>query len=316
VKAIDDSRKEEVKRLLLEGCSLDETAMTLNVSLRTVNRIKKELAEEIPELAQVLTENKYNRSLAKREEKFVERIKNEQYLFEDKVEGWTYHLTAEELRHKESSKWWCFIVYPESAPSEWKKMLIALGCELAISPLHDKDEWTHDSPEVIDEETGEILEEKGSRYKAHGRKKAHYHNIIKFDRTISFKEANKIVRDITNGPYLQKCLSLKGQYEYFIHLNNPDKYPYEKDEIERYNGFIVEATATDRIIMIDEIGRVIRAEKFTTIEQVRQHYEGQYEYINVISLKCYYFEKLTQVNYRELYPEGRTQKIRLVKKGE
>jgi hypothetical protein len=35
-----------------------------------------------------------------------------------------------------------------------------------VGVLHDKDIYTHDSPEVIDEETGKILEEKGSRYKS------------------------------------------------------------------------------------------------------------------------------------------------------
>ena len=78
------------------------------------------------------------------------------------------------------------------------------------------------------------------------------------------------------------------------------------------NGFVIEATQTDRIIMVDEIGRTIRENRFTNIEEVRKHYEGQYEYINVISLKSYYFEKLTQVNFREKFPEGRTQKVRIV----
>ena len=311
-KKTNDNQKEEIKGLLLDGATLEEVAEATGVSRRTVASIKKELIEIIPELAQTLNENKYNRYIQKSEAKYLAKIEKEQELFEDIEEGWVYHLTAEEIRHKESSKWWSFIVYPESAVKNWKEKLRLLGCELAISPLHDKDFWTHDSPEIVDEETGEVIEEKGSRYKCGDRKKAHWHCIIKFEKTIKYKEANEIVRAITNGPYLQKCMSLKGQYEYFTHMNNPEKYQYDKSEIERYNGFIIEATQTDRIIMIDEIGRVIEEKGFLDLGEVRKHYEGQYEYINVIALKGYYFEKLTQVNFRRKFPEGRTQKVRIV----
>lgn len=311
-KRTNDNQREEIKGLLLDGATLEEVAEVTGVSRRTVASIKKELTENNPELAQTLNENKYNRHIQKSEEKYLTKIEKEQELFEDIEEGWVYHLTAEEIRHRESSKWWSFIVYPESAEKNWKEKLQLLGCELAISPLHDKDLWTHDSPEVVDEETGEVIEEKGSRYKCGEKKKSHWHCIIKFEKTIKYKEANKIIRAITNGPYLQKCMSLKGQYEYFTHMNNPEKYQYEKSEIERYNGFIIEATQTDRIIMIDEIGRVIAEKEFLDLGEVRKHYEGQYEYINVIALKGYYFEKLTQVNFRRKFPEGRTQKVRLV----
>ena len=303
--ATSNEQKEEIKSLLLNGATHEEIAELIGVSKKTVQRIKKELTDNNIELAQQLTENKYNRQSRKSEEKYLKKIENEKYLFEDVFEGWIYHLTSEEIRHKAGGKWWSFIVYPESAPEDWKQKLRQTGCELAISPLHDKDVWDHDSPEEIDEETGEVIEEKGSHYKAGDRKKAHWHCIIKFDKSISFKEANDIIRNITYGPYAQKCMSLKGQYEYFIHLNNPEKYQYEKDEIEKYNNFIIEATQADRIILIDEIGRTINEQKFINIEQLRKFYEGQYEYINIIALKGYYFEKLTQVNYREIFPNGR-----------
>lgn len=313
---VNDKQKEEVKKLLLEGNTQEEIAELIGLGVRTVRNIKKELTENNPELAQQLTESKYTTFIRKSEAKYLEKIKKEKILFEDIEEGWIFHLTMEELKHKESSKWWSFIVYPESASEHWVDKLVNLHCELAISPLHDKDLWNHDSPEVVDEETGEVLEEKGSRYKCGDRKKEHYHCIIKFDRTISYKEANKIIRAITNGPYIQKCMSLKGAYEYFIHMNHPEKYQYEKDEIQKYNRFIIEATQTDRIVMVDEIGKTIHEKKFIDIEQVRHHYEGQYEYINVISLKSYFFEKLTQVNYREKFPEGRVQKIRIINEEE
>lgn len=311
-KKISDDVVKKIKTLLIDGYTSKEIADELGIGEKTVKRKRKELAETNPELTQQLNESKYNRYVRQCEDKYIKKIEKEKVLFEDKEEGWVYHLSAEDLKSKQSSKWWTFIVYPESAPENWIEKLRNLQCELAISPLHDKDLWTHDSPGIVDEETGEVLEEQGARYKCGTRKKSHWHCIIKFDRMVSYTEANSIVRNITNGPYLQKCMSLKGAYEYFIHLNNPDKYQYEKDEIQKFNNFIIEATQADRVILIDEMTKVIRERKFTDIAQVAEYYQGQYEYINVLSLKAFYFEKLTQVNFRKLNPEGRTQRVKLI----
>ena len=34
---------------------------------------------------------------------------------------------------------WAFVLYPESAPEDWKEQLRLSGLQGAISPLHDKD---------------------------------------------------------------------------------------------------------------------------------------------------------------------------------
>lgn len=34
---------------------------------------------------------------------------------------------------------WLYIVYPESAPSDWMEMLKQSGLQFAVSPLHDQD---------------------------------------------------------------------------------------------------------------------------------------------------------------------------------
>lgn len=309
---LGQAKKDSIAQDLLQGCCWEEIAEKYKVSVKTVGRIKKGLAESDPSTVQIISENKCNIRRQKSEQKFLDRIAGEQTLFEDPVEGWVYHLTAEQLRHKQSSKWWSFIIYPESAPENWVERLKTTGCQFALSPLHDKDVWGHDSPEVVDPQTGEIIEKQGSHYHSGDRKKEHRHGLIKFDRTMSYASANDLIREITGGPYIQKCLSLKGQYEYFIHLNNPEKYQYEKDEIEKFNGFIIEPTESDRMVMVDEIGRTIAENCFIDLGEVRAYYNGQYEYINVLALKAFYFEKLTQVNFRRKYPEGRVQQVKLV----
>ncbi len=309
---ISSEKKEVVKSLLLDGRTLDEVAEEVGISRRSVVNIKNELIKINPETAQIISENKSNTLLKKKEVEITEKLSKEKALFEDVEEGWIYHITAEEWNNRLKSLWWIMIVYPESAPKGWEEKLKSLGIQMAISPLHDKDVWTHDSPEVVDEETGEIIEKKGSKYKSGDRKKSHYHVILKFEKLMGYKEVNTEIRPITNSPYLQKCYSLKGQYEYLIHLNHPDRYQYEKDEIRTYNGFFIEPNMRDRMILVDEIGKTIAENKFTDIEQVRQYYEGQIEYINVISLKGFYFEKLTQVWWRKKNPDGRKQLVKIV----
>ena len=57
--------------------------------------------------------------------------------------------------NKIKTRSWSFIVYPESAPSNWIDILNDMHIEIIISPLHDKDT----------DPDGEV-------------KKAHYHVMI------------------------------------------------------------------------------------------------------------------------------------------
>ena len=38
----------------------------------------------------------------------------------------------------EKERYWSFILYPESAPENWKEILQETGLQIAISPLHAK----------------------------------------------------------------------------------------------------------------------------------------------------------------------------------
>ena len=300
---LTEQKRAKIEELIQEGWEYQEIAKSLKISEKTVVRIKKELAETVPELTQTISENKYKRKHEKSQKKYLDKIKGEKALFEDIEEGWIFQMTAEEMKKKEGGRWWAFIVYPESAPKDWERKITLLHCEWAHSPLHDKDVWEHDK---VDEETGEIL------YKSGDRKKAHYHCLIKTEKPVSYKQINELIRPLTNGPYLQKCLSLKGAYEYFVHLNHPDRYQYEKDEICRFNNFVIETTRTDRIIICDEIAQMIVEKKWTKQTELTMYYAGQYEYIDVISTKAFYFRELLTDNYR--VKNGRNQTIEISEK--
>lgn len=122
---------------------------------------------------------------------------------------------------------WGFIMYPESAPSDWKSILESTGLMCAISPLHDRDVWS-----AADEK-------KNPAHKAGDLKKAHYHVLLHFDGPTT-ESAVRAVADKVFGSLPVAVESLKGSYDYLSHENNDDKAKYSKDDIVCLNGFRIE----------------------------------------------------------------------------
>lgn len=115
---------------------------------------------------------------------------------------------------KTKSRAWTFIVYPESAPTNWKELVSSLMLPWTCV-LHDSDQ--NDGKD--------------------GLKKEHYHIMIIYNSPTTFKNINDLIRPLTNGPFGMNVANVKGMYEYFTHKNNPDKYQYDESIIECYNGF-------------------------------------------------------------------------------
>jgi len=108
---------------------------------------------------------------------------------------------------------WAFVLYPESAPEDWREQLQATGLPIAISPLHDRD---------LDP-TGEA-------------KKAHYHVILCFSGPTTYNSV-KAITDGLSQPIPQPVESVRGYYRYLTHKDNPDKAQYSDKDIQHLNGF-------------------------------------------------------------------------------
>lgn len=100
------------------------------------------------------------------------------------------------------------VVYPESAPTNWQEVLTQQFIPCFISPLHDKDV----NP------TGEL-------------KKAHYHVLLTFDGVKTLDQAKEITQSI-NGVGCEIVNSLRGYARYLCHLDNPEKYQYNQNEVK------------------------------------------------------------------------------------
>ena len=93
-----------------------------------------------------------------------------------------------------------FIVYPESAPKNWKQILEDLAVPCFISPLHDKD---------IIPETGEP-------------KKPHYHVLLMFGGKKSLDQVLEMLQPL-NIHYVDIVNDLRGATRYLCHLDFFDR---------------------------------------------------------------------------------------------
>lgn len=133
---------------------------------------------------------------------------------------------------------WTFILYPESAPDNWRETLNDLFIEWVESPLHDKDV----NPD------GEI-------------KKPHWHILLIFPSVKTYEQVSKIT-DMLKAPSPQKAMSAKGVVRYMVHLDNPEKFQYDKADIKGYGGVdvndLLRPTSSDRYNLIKEMIIFIR----------------------------------------------------------
>lgn len=108
---------------------------------------------------------------------------------------------------------WAFVLYPESAPSDWRDQLIQSGLPIAISPLHNSDINADGTP-----------------------KKDHYHIILCYSGPTAFSVTSRFTSSL-NQPIPQALESVKGYYRYLTHDDNPEKAQYDKSDIVCINGF-------------------------------------------------------------------------------
>lgn len=113
-------------------------------------------------------------------------------------------------------KYWAFVLYLESAPSNWKVILQLRGIPVCISPYHDKDVNPDGTP-----------------------KKPHYHIILCFPNTTTYNNV-KSITDSLNQPIPISLDAVNGYYRYLTHKDNPEKYQYSPEDIETLNGFSID----------------------------------------------------------------------------
>lgn len=168
------------------------------------------------------------------------------------------------------SRYWSFIVYPESCIENWKEKLNELGIAFAVSPIHDKD---------IDP-TGEP-------------KKPHWHVLVQFTGPTTYKNVKENLCDLVNGTIPKKVISMRGYYRYLAHLDNPEKAQYNIEEIEKYGGFELNLTDTEVTMLIIEILADIERDDIKEYSDIVDKYweTGETDKLDIVSHKTYFIDK-------------------------
>lgn len=104
------------------------------------------------------------------------------------------------------------MVYPESAPENWREILSESRIPAFISPLHDKDINPGGEP-----------------------KKPHYHVMVMYEGKKSDEQVKELF-DSIGGVGLERVGSMRGYARYMCHLDNPEKAQYDQGEVKCLSG--------------------------------------------------------------------------------
>lgn len=127
--------------------------------------------------------------------------------------------TRSQKEGQEKARYACFIVYPESAPKNWREQLKASHGSFAISPLHGGDE-----------------EEQ----------KDHHHCIYMHGGPATIAVMKRAIPEgIAANGHVELCLHPRNYQRYLLHLDDPDKQQWRGDPrelIDLINGFPLDLT--------------------------------------------------------------------------
>lgn len=150
---------------------------------------------------------------------------------------------------------WTFIIYPESAPADWRSVIDAEFIEWVESPLHDKDLNA----------TGEA-------------KKPHIHVLVMYPSVKTFEQIQELTGRV-NAPVAQKCASAKALVRYMAHLDNPDKAQYSIAEIIAHGGAdlqeLLRPSSSERYALIGEMMNFVRDNNLVEMEDLIDYAQSQ-----------------------------------------
>lgn len=166
------------------------------------------------------------------------------------------------MSDKEKSRYFTFLLYPESIPEDWELKLELLGLPIAISPLHDKDQ---------------------KEGKEQGFKKPHYHVLYIAKNPVTTHSVRKRIQRTLGNQSVAKvqivARSVESVYLYLTHESKDaiakNKYVYDKENIKLLNNFDI-----DRYITLDESEK--KELRQTLLEIISDH-----KIVNIIELNAF-----------------------------
>ncbi len=128
---------------------------------------------------------------------------------------------------------WTIIIYPDSAPGNWRDIIDEEHIEWIESPLHDKDI----SPD------GTL-------------KKAHYHVLLLFGGVKSYEQVLDFIQPL-KCPIPKRVHNARALVRYMAHLDHPDKKQYNVSKIVSHGGVdiyeLLKANSSEKYSIIREM---------------------------------------------------------------
>lgn len=175
---------------------------------------------------------------------------------------------------KEKSRFFTFLLYPESIPEDWEMKLELLSVPMAISPLHDKD-----------------------KAKTGGYKKPHYHVIYVAKNPVTADSVRvKIKRALGDQSVALVQIirtSIENTYLYLTHESKDaiekQKHVYDKADIKLLMNFDIERYITldveEKDYILDTVCNMIDEQNLANIKELKRFVrEGGAEY-GITSMK-------------------------------
>lgn len=156
-------------------------------------------------------------------------------------------MSKEKTKDTRTRNWTC-VIYPDSAPENWRDIINDLHIEWVESPLHDKDTNA----------TGEV-------------KKAHWHILLMFGGVKSYEQVKEVTEDL-NCPIPERCHNAKAMVRYMAHLDNPDKAQYKIDDIKSYGGVdiseLLRPSSSERYSLVREMIEYVKKNDITEYQDL------------------------------------------------
>lgn len=222
----------------------------------------------------------------------------------------------------EKTRYFAFLIYPDSVPEGWIGKLEMLGKPIAISPLHDKDtkkmkpmtddkiaeearkraeqeyygmDDSMDKLIAISKRTNELIPEvMADIARGFSVKKPHYHVIYIAENAVTSDSVRRKLKRILGENAVSMVKFVENVENYYLYLTHESKdaiekhkTKYDKKDITLLNDFKVE-----RYIRLDrekrqdcfvEISRIIRNNKIMTLIELVEYLESHKDEVSVKS---------------------------------
>ena len=142
------------------------------------------------------------------------------------------------------SKMWAFLMYADSMPHNWARLLADLQVPVFVSPLHDKDVW-------LPEDCIDGAHEPGSP------KKPHYHVLIKFASEQRPAAVLKLLEPF-HLDYVERVCNYRQYARYLCHLDEESKVRYDPADVVEFSGAkyplaSAESKSTERFVALKPV---------------------------------------------------------------